>query len=323
MPGLPLTYGAPLLIAGLATAAWGAAWEKVSWNAPGTGQKPPPNVNAIAVLDRKDAYVGTSDGRLLHWDGKRLKPVDHPGKASPRKFVVNAADDVWLFGDDALTLHYDGKDWTRVDNPLSWRKPSEGRLWGAGCAAPDRCFAGTRDGRLMEWDGMQWRHARSPVDRERIYAMRFSSPQSGWMVGEGFFARWDGRDWKRTDVAGVPRMYDLAVIGNDWGWAVGDHGALFRYDGAAWRKVEVPGSLFRLRAIACASRSDCWAVGEAGTLLGWNGIRWQRTRLGAPERLTAVAATEGTALLGGDRGTLFQRVPATPPAQHARPSGAP
>ena len=70
------------------------------------------------------------------------------------------------------------------------------------------------------------------------------------MVGEGFFARWDGKDWKKADMTDVPRVYDLAVIGNDWGWAVGDHGALFQYDGAAWKKVDVPGSLFRLRAIA-------------------------------------------------------------------------
>ena len=36
--------------------------------------------------------------------------------------MVNAADDIWVFGDDALSLHYDGKEWTRVDNPLSRRK---------------------------------------------------------------------------------------------------------------------------------------------------------------------------------------------------------
>ena len=322
MPRRPLTCAAALLLAAcLTTAAWGAAWEKVSWSAPDAGKKPPPGVNAIAILDRNNAYVGASDGRLLHWDGQRLKPMEHPAKVSPRKFVVNADDDIWVFGDDALSLHYDGKEWTRVDNPLSRRKASEGRLWGAGCAARDRCFAGTRDGRLIEWDGRKWRNARSPVDQERIYAMQFSSPHAGWMVGEGFFARWDGNDWKKADVAGVPRMYDLAVIGNDWGWAVGDHGTLFEYDGANWQKVEVPGSLFRLRAITCASRSACWAVGEAGAVFGWNGVRWERTRLGTPERLTAVAMRQGTALLAGDRGTLFRRVPA--PAETARPRETP
>ena len=143
MPRTPLTYGAALLLAGcLPAAAWGAAWEKISWTAPAAGKKQPPGVNAIAVLGRENAYLATSDGRLLHWDGTRLKAVDHPAKVSPRKFVVNAPDDVWVFGDDALSLHYDGKGWTRVDNPLSRRKLSEGRLWGAGCATPDRCFAG-------------------------------------------------------------------------------------------------------------------------------------------------------------------------------------
>ena len=311
MPKTPSTYGAALLLAAcLTTVAWAAAWEEVPWNAPAAKKKQPPGINAIALLDRNKAWLGTSDGRLLHWDGVRLSPADHPAKVSPRKFVVNADDDVWVFGDDALSLHYDGKDWTRVDNPLTLQKPSQGRLWGAGCAAPDRCFAGTRDGRLIEWDGSKWRNARSPVDDERIHAMQFSSRDSGWMVGDGFFARWDGKSWKKADMKDVPRMYDLAVIGDDWGWAVGDHGVLFRYDGAAWKQVDVPASLFRLRAVACASREDCWAVGEAGAVLGWNGARWQRSRLGTPDRLTAVAMKDGTALLAGDRGTLFRRGPA-------------
>ena len=323
MRGRLLTYGAALLVAGgVATAAWGAAWERVPWSAPAARKKPPPHVNAVAVLERNNAYLGTADGRLLHWDGTRFNSVDHPAEVSPRKFVVNAADDVWVFGDDALSLHYDGKAWTRVDNPLSRRKPSQGRLWGAGCAAPDRCFAGTRDGRLIEWDGRKWRDARSPVDGERIHAMRFSSPRAGWMVGEGFFARWDGKAWTKAGVKDVPRMYDLALVGDDWGWAVGDHGALFAYDGA-WTRADVPASLFRLRAVACASRAECWAVGEAGAVLLWNGTRWQRSRLGTPDRLTAVATRDGTALLAGDRGTLFRRVPAKPAAGTARPSKAP
>ena len=307
--------------AGLTSAAWGASWEEMPWSAHVAKRKQPPGVNAIALLARNNAFLGTSDGRLLHWDGARLGPVDHPAKVSPRKFVVNADDDVWVFGDDVLSLHYDGKDWTRVENPLSQRKPAEGRLWGAGCAAPDRCFAGTRDGRLMEWDGHKWRHGGSPVERQRIHAIRFSSPRSGWMVGDGFFARWDGKDWKKADMEDVPRMYDLVLIGNDWGWAVGDHGVLYAYDGAAWKKVDVPESLFRLRAVACASREECWAVGEAGAVLGWDGVRWQRTRLKTPVRFTAVAMADGTALLAGDHGTLFRRGPAAGNA--AGPSEAP
>ena len=322
MTGAPRTSVAALLLgAGLASAAWAAAWEELPWSAQVAKRKQPPGVNAIALLDRKKAFLGTSDGRLLHWDGARLDPVDHPAKVSPMQFVVNADDDVWVFGDDALSLHYDGKAWTRVENPLSRRKAAEGRLWGAGCAAPDRCFAGTRDGRLIEWDGRKWRHAGSPVERQRIHAMQFSSRNSGWMVGEGFFARWDGKAWKKADVAEVPRMYDLALVGDDWGWAVGDHGVLFAYDGVAWKKADVPESLFRLRAVACASREDCWAVGEAGAVLGWNGVRWQRTRLKTPVRLTAVAMGDGTALLAGDRGTLFRRGPAVRDA--TGPSEAP
>ncbi len=321
--------GAFLLTAtGLAAAtAFGAAWETVPWSVAGdvAGKRPPPHVNAVTLLGRNRAYLGTADGRLLQWRGTPLlKAVDHPNPISPRTFVVNAADDVWVFGDDALSLHYDGNVWIRVDNPLSRRNPLQARLRGAGCAAPDHCFAGTRDGRLIEWDGREWREARSPVDRRPIQAMRFSSRQAGWMVGDGFFARWDGTAWTKADMEDVPRMYDLVLPGSDRGWAVGDHGALFAYDGAAWARVEVPASIFRLRAIDCASRLECWAVGEAGAALRWNGTRWQRKRLGTPNRLTTVSlerGTGGTGLLAGRRGTLFRRVAPAPAA--GRPAETP
>ena len=299
--------------------SWAAAWEQVPWDSPRKGKKPPPNVNAVSILDRDRAFLGTSDGRLLRWDGNRLEAMDHPAKVSPRKFVVNAPDDAWVFGDDALSLHYDGTAWTRVNNPLTRRKSSEGRLRGAGCAAPDRCFAGTRDGRLIEWDGKEWRHALSPAGKARIYGMAFASRRSGWMVGDGFFARWDGTRWKKADVPDVPRMYDVVLVGNGRGWAVGDHGAVFEYDGAAWKKTDVPGSFFRLRAVACASPTDCWAAGAAGAVFGWDGARWRRTRLGTPERLTAVAMGAGQAFLAGDRGTLFRREPSAAPKSSSSP----
>lgn len=316
MPAFPRIYGTVLLlVAWLALPGWAAAWEMVPWDSPRKGRKPSPNLTAVAIPDRDHAFIGTSDGRLLHWDGNRMRAMDHPAKVKPRRFVVNAPDDVWAFGDNALSLHYDGRAWTRVKNPLTRRKRSEGRLWGAGCAAPDRCFAGTRDGRLIEWDGKEWRHALSPAGKARIYGMAFASRRSGWMVGDGFFARWDGTRWEKADMRDVPRMYDVVLAGNGRGWAVGDHGAVFEYDGTAWKKTDVPGSFFRLRAVACASPTDCWAAGAAGAVFGWDGARWQRTRLGTPERLTAVAMRDGQALLAGDRGTLFRRGPSPTPVE--------
>lgn len=324
MPALLRIHGAVLLLAAcLAMPAWAAAWEKVAWSSPRKGRKPPPNVTAVGILDRDRAFLGTSDGRLLRWDGNRLNAMDHPAKVSPRKFVVNAPDDVWVFGDDALSLHYDGTAWTRVNNPLTRRKSSEGQLRGAGCAAPDRCFAGTRDGRLIEWDGKEWRHALSPAGKARIHGMAFASLRSGWMVGDGFFARWDGTRWKKADMRDIPRMYDVVLTGNGRGWAVGDHGAIFEYDGAAWKKMDVRGSFFRLRAVACASPSACWTAGAAGAVFGWDGARWQRTRLGTPERFTAVAVRDGQALLAGDRGTLFRRGPSATAPRSPAPSENP
>ena len=118
-------------------------------------------------------------------------------------------------------------------------------------------------------------------------------------------------------------MYDVVLTGNGRGWAVGDHGAIFEYDGAAWKRMDVRGSFFRLRAVACASPTDCWAAGAAGAVFGWDGAGWQRTRLGTPERFTAVAVRDGQALLAGDRGTLFRRGPSATAPRPLAPSENP
>jgi len=118
-------------------------------------------------------------------------------------------------------------------------------------------------------------------------------------------------------------MYDLAFLGDDWGGIVGDHGTLLAYDGVAWKNVKVPESLFRLRAIAYASRKDCVTVGGTGSVLDWNSPQWKRKRLGTPKRPTAVVTTEGEALLGDDHDAPFWRIPATPKGRYRHTSEAP
>ncbi|MEE9550886.1 MAG: hypothetical protein V3W08_10885 [Candidatus Binatia bacterium] len=44
--------------------------------------------------------------------------------------------------------------------------------------------------------------------------MQFPSKSVGWMAGEAFFARLDGKKWKRLDIE-APRVYDVALLGED------------------------------------------------------------------------------------------------------------
>lgn len=82
--------------------------------------------------------------------------------------------------------------------------------------ASDSCFADTNDGGLTEWDGRISRNARGPVDNRGIFAIKFTWLPAACMVGGGFFANWDGGDWKQVNVSELPRIYDLHFLGSDW-----------------------------------------------------------------------------------------------------------
>lgn len=286
-------------------------WKRLSWNGiPKDKKGEPVDVSAIGRVGEDHVYLAFSDSHLVRWDGREFKEIEHEETGSRdwdiRNFLVNSAYDVWAVGDNGLALHYDGVAWNKVETPLRGMGRLEGRLWGAGCAKPDLCFAGTPDGRLIQWNGKAWQEIRSPVDGERIYGMVFPTGRSGWMVGENFFARWDGKSWKKTEIE-APRLYAVAMVGPDFGWAVGDRGAFFRYRGGTWRKVEVKGSFFRMRDLSCSSVEKCWAVGEAGAAFKWDGRAWARVRIGTFHRLTRVSLGEDQGFIGGDKGILFEQ----------------
>lgn len=71
------------------------------------------------------------------------------------------------------------------------------------------------------------------------------------------------------------------MISSSSGWAVGDGGAIVRWDGTKWSQVLSPIAT-KLEHVSCFSATNCWAVGYApaaggeGTIIHWNGAQWTR-----------------------------------------------
>lgn len=299
-----------LLLCFLLPTAAAAEWDAAALKFPERDDAALPNVTALGIARPERVYIATSDSRLYLWDGKTLEEIEHDESGDPdwkiRNIVVNDANDIWAFGDNGLALRFAGESWKPVRNPLTGTGKNGGRIWAAGCANSNLCFAASQNGRVIRWDGRRWEEIRSPVQDARIYGLELAAPDFGWMVGDGFFASWDGEKWTKAGIEEAPRMYGVALVGRDRGWAVGDRGVFFRYNGGAWHRTEVKGSIFRLRSIACDGENACWAVGEAGAVFGWNGTDWQRVRVGTFNRLTTVRTAAGKKLIGGDKATLLE-----------------
>jgi hypothetical protein len=302
-----LILGVALLFAG---SLWAAGWEKVTWgDAPKTKKGDPVNGNTAAIVGKNNTFIAFASNHLVHFDGKNFKEIKHKytgkSKWDGRNFVINSEKDVWLFGDNGLAMHYNGSEWKLAKTPVTGIGRREGRLWGSGCAKPDLCFAGTRDGRLVQMDGMAWKEVKpSPADGARIYSIQCPSENMCWMAGEAFFAKWDGKAWTRADIE-APRIYDMEILGNDFGWAVGDGGAFFKYDGKTFTKVNVKGSFFRMRGVSCESKSDCWAVGDAGAAFKWDGNGWTKVKLGTFDQLSRVKLAHGQGIIVGTKAQIY------------------
>lgn len=87
-------------------------------------------------------------------------------------------------------------------------------------------------------------------------------------------------------------------------WAVGLHGFVQHFDGAAWQLVGV-GTTVNLNGVWMASATDGWMVGDGGTLRRWNGTAWTTVASGTAASLRGVAGTAANNVwVVGDQVTL-------------------
>jgi photosystem II stability/assembly factor-like uncharacterized protein len=101
-------------------------------------------------------------------------------------------------------------------------------------------------------------------------------------------------------------LYDVHMLGDVEGWAVGAKGTILHYINGRWEKVASPVTT-DLRSIDMLSPTEGWAVGT-GTILRYTGGKWQAVESRDPGAYYAsidmVSPTEGW-IVGGGPGPGF------------------
>jgi len=234
---------------------------------------------------------------------------------------VNAAaaasdSEAWVAGTAGTRLsgffHWDGSDWTLADtfrNQLVY----------------DICFAGSEawavgeqfnfpDGCVYRWDGTHWQQQSDPFDRA-LQAVAFPDSAHGLAAGAAPVSqhpvmRYADGEWRLDSALTTRRILTgLAFPSASKGYAVGDSGAILRYDDGTWAVVPSPTTRI-LRRVAMTSAGEGWAVGDGGTILRCADDTW--TTVPSPTthnlRGLAVAGTSGEAWAVGDSGTILHCV---------------
>lgn len=281
------------------------AWSGSSWSAvtSPTGAR----LNAAYCVSASECWAVGNGGVILHWTGSNWTSVPSgTGEALQGVACIpNNPSVCYAVGNDTVR-YWNGSNWA-----FAWLIGG-GNLTGVSCTATT-CYAVRDDGRIYQnlfgvwvsfvnFSGDNW-NAISCLPSGECWAAgdrssnnyRFASLVSG---------SWSTHSFNNTP---AKNLYGIHCTASDTCWAVGQpHGPddkIIRRSGT-FTAVEVSGGN-DLRAIDCASATDCLAVGNNGAVQHWNGSAWSQATTGMPSvNLYGVAMT-GAA--GGGGGVQLMR----------------
>lgn len=180
-------------------------------------------------------------------------------------------------------------------------------IWGS--SATDVWIVGADGGdgvNTRHFDGTAW-----SAELNGIGTLWWVSGQGDevWLAGEGGQVGRRGEALTVLDPALT--MFGVWAAAPDDAWAVGgnidaaaDAAALYRWDGAAWTRVELPAEAAAAAALYKVwgtSATDVWCVGTNRTIVHWDGSSWTYTASPVPGSLFTVHGS-GTDVwaVGGD-----------------------
>lgn len=185
-----------------------------------------------------------------------------------------------------------------------------------GWAVGDRTSGGFYT--LLRWDGSSWTPnlTVTACSGQHLMGVSMVSSQEGWAVGIRDTAtcsgsnyrytvlRWNGSTWSALSNATSPsipadnsanqNLNAVHVIDTNGdgagniGFAVGNNGAILKYNGSNWVADASPVST-NLFGVAVVSASEAWAVGASGDILKWNGSSWSLFDTTVSQQLNAVS----------------------------------
>ena len=166
-------------------------------------------------------------GRASPWEAVDGCPTDRVLWS-----VWGSDDHVVAVGDEGAIVAFDGTRW------LSHPAPSPLHLHGVWGRRADQVYAVGDFASVIEFDGTRWREIhRLGVDVSAVAVAGFG-PHDLFVVGdEGLILRSDGVGFERVDGKTRDALYALWGMDADHVLAVGDFGAILRWNGREWSKL--------------------------------------------------------------------------------------
>lgn len=152
-----------------------------------------------------------------------------------------------------------------------------------------------------------WERVQGSPATTRLFDIKIVSPTLGWAVGdEGAIWRYDGLDWDSVPSPTSYRIYSIAVVSEEEAWASGDYGTLLHYIDGVWNLWPEQMPNFNLHSLTMVSSDRGWAVGRAGAIFSFDGAQWTKADPLSNFALNSVfGVDENTAYAVGSVGTIL------------------
>ncbi|MEV0201748.1 hypothetical protein [Nonomuraea sp. NPDC050691] len=270
---------------------------------------------AWAVLAEENGRKGGSwSWTMLRRDGVSWRPAPPPKgvRGSGAWFAASpSGDDLWLFAGDR-PFQLAGGRWVYRPWPSRFARESvavgaRDDVWISEYGGPDD-YSGSG---LRHWDGRSWEAVPKPSpygDLDQVSRVAASGRGEVWAVvhaaGEATVIRRDGSGWATTPLPPAPGcppapagvFYGMAARARDDVWLitqgaaqrsgsceVPDRGLVARWDGTAWRWLDLPLAGAWLPAVRADRAGGVWiAVNPAhgqSYVLNFRHGRWTRSTL--------------------------------------------
>jgi photosystem II stability/assembly factor-like uncharacterized protein len=206
----------------------------------------PPTENYLVVrtISSSNGWIFGANGTLLRLvDGQWQRDYSIPDGAINVRYAVLSADGQsgWAVGDNGLLLEYSNGGWDKLGQIVFEDHYGVSVI-------PDVSEP------LAPWYGWTVGEYNTGGSSGMLY---FPSDNCGLRTAPC---------WHTYDFPPQGALYDVALLADQDGWAVGEGGLIAHWDGMAWTSVASP-TTNTLRALQFLSPANGWAVGDEGTVL--------------------------------------------------------
>jgi len=126
---------------------------------------------------------------------------------------------------------------------------------------------------------------------QTLFAVWGSGPSNVFAVGEsGALVRFNGTAWVTSPSGTTSRLYGVWGSGPAEAFAAGQSGGIRRWTGSTWGPM-TSNTTSRLHAVWGSASDDVFAVGEGGTIIHWDGDSWDPMLSGTTTVLRAIWGT--------------------------------